>query len=462
MRSPRVFLLFRAIRVLPSAAVAWLLLACMLALIPDGAQAIPLFTSQVGVPRQSCHAGGGFPELTPFGRDFKLRGYTLGSRKGLPLGGSFIASLTRTRSTTGSDPAAFKDNGEVELELAAVYAGGRISDHLGAFAQWNYNGIEHHSGLEMADIRYAREFMLNRTSVLVGATLNNSPTVQDVWNTVPMWRFPSRSSPVAVMPASSPAIDMTLASQVAGLGVYTWVDGRYYLELSAYRTADGPFSVLRAGQPSSTPGGVAALRGYNPYWRFAYERRWGTQSLELGTFGLIVNRYPDNTLAIGATDRYFDPGVDAQYQYIVGDHAFSAQASYIHERQTYHASYPMPVGAGPTPANSSDTLNVVRLKGSYWWRQRYGATLGLFSTLGTADAGLYPAAMGDPAMDSLSNRPNARGMIFELGYMPLQNLRLSAQYTHYQRFNGAASNYDSLGRSASANDALYMYAQFLY
>jgi hypothetical protein len=451
----------RGIRI-QSAMPASLLLAVLITLMPSAAQAIPLFSRQVGVPCSSCHAGGAFPELTPFGRQFKLRGYTLGSRKGLPLSGALIVSETRTRSTAGSDPAAFPHNGQAELELAALYAGGKITDHLGAFAQWNYDGIEHHSALEMADIRYAREFMLKKTSVLVGVTLNNSPTVQDVWNTLPMWSFPNLTSPVGVMPSAVPAIDMTLASQVAGLGVYSWIGGHYYLEVSAYRTADGAFSVLRAGQPTSTPGGVAALQGYNPYWRLAYERDWGVHSLELGTFGLAVDRYPDNTLAYGATNRYRDLGVDAQYQYIAGEHVFSTQVSYVHERQDYRASFPVPVGVGPTPANPTDTLNVVRLKGSYWWRQRYGATLGLFSTRGTADPGLYPAAMGDPAMDSLDHRPNTQGMIFELGYLPVQNLRLSVQYTHYLQFNGAANNYDGLGRRAVANDTLYMYAWLLY
>lgn len=462
MKSQPVFTLSRAKRFLPTVIISWLLFTSLLALIPDSARAIPLFTRQVGVPCQSCHAGGAFPELTPFGRDFKLRGYTLGSRKGLPLSAVFIASVTRTRSTAGSDPAEFPHNGHAELELAALYVGGKITEHTGALVQWNYDGIEHHSSLEMADIRYAREFKLKGNSFVVGASLNNSPTVQDVWNSVPMWSFPNRTSPVGVMSPATPAVDMTLASQVAGLGIYTWVNGRYYLEVSAYRTADGAFSALRTGQPSSTPGGVAALQGYNPYWRFAYERRWGKQSLEFGTFGLIVKRYPDNTLAYGTADRFRDLGIDAQYQYIAGDHVFSAQASYIHERQNYRASYPAPIGVGPTPANPSDTLNVARLKGSYWWRSRYGATLGVFSTRGSADAGLYPAAMGSVPMDSRTNRPNARGAILELGYMPIQNLRLSMQYTHYLEFNGSSANYNGLGRRAAANDTLYLYAWVLY
>ena len=57
------------------AMLASLLLAVLLMLMPSAAQAIPLFSRQVSVPCSSCHAGGSFPELTPFGRQFqKLSG----------------------------------------------------------------------------------------------------------------------------------------------------------------------------------------------------------------------------------------------------------------------------------------------------------------------------------------------------------------------------------------------------
>ena len=48
------------------------------------AQAVPSFARQTGENCVACHTS--FPELTPFGREFKLNGYTLGETKcGLPL-----------------------------------------------------------------------------------------------------------------------------------------------------------------------------------------------------------------------------------------------------------------------------------------------------------------------------------------------------------------------------------------
>src|SRR5215472_1541751 len=40
------------------------------------AQALPSFARQTGQPCGTCHTD--FPALTPFGRSFKLRGYTAG------------------------------------------------------------------------------------------------------------------------------------------------------------------------------------------------------------------------------------------------------------------------------------------------------------------------------------------------------------------------------------------------
>src|SRR5215472_9313114 len=42
----------------------------------DPARAVPSFARQTGQPCGACHTD--FPQLTPFGRSFKLRGYTAG------------------------------------------------------------------------------------------------------------------------------------------------------------------------------------------------------------------------------------------------------------------------------------------------------------------------------------------------------------------------------------------------
>ena len=66
---------FPALRL--SAAIRLLtLVALAIGFSPRQADAIPSFARQTGQPCASCHTA--FPQLTPFGRRFKLGGYTLG------------------------------------------------------------------------------------------------------------------------------------------------------------------------------------------------------------------------------------------------------------------------------------------------------------------------------------------------------------------------------------------------
>ena len=55
-----------------------------MAMMPVTASALPLFNRQTGQNCVACHAGGQFPELTPYGRMFKMTGYTIGERA-LPI-----------------------------------------------------------------------------------------------------------------------------------------------------------------------------------------------------------------------------------------------------------------------------------------------------------------------------------------------------------------------------------------
>jgi len=229
-----------------------------------------------------------------------------------------------------------------------------------------------------------------------------------------------------------------------------------YAELSWYRTANGAFSVLRQGQDSHTDGGVAALKGYNPYWRLAYNREWGASSAMVGAYGMQADRYPSNLDPSTPTDRFRDVAIDAQYQYITDPHTFTAQATYINEKQTYTASFPVTdatgagIGAGPTPANASDTLRTFKAKATYYHDRKYGGSVGYFSTTGSADEGLYGADA-----DGNARKPDSSGFILERDYLPIQYVRLMLQYTAYNKFNGASTNYDGAGRNAKDNNTLF-------
>src|SRR5208283_3830906 len=64
--------------------------------------------------------------------------------------------------------------------------------------------------------------------LVYGVSINNNPTVQDLWNSTPAWRFPYASSAVAPTPTASPLIDGVLAQKVVGATAYAMWDDVVY------------------------------------------------------------------------------------------------------------------------------------------------------------------------------------------------------------------------------------------
>jgi len=105
-----------------AATVATALLPLLLALAPQQAQALPAFARQTGQNCVACHAGGQFPELTPYGRMFKMTGYTIGERA-LPLSMMAVVGGSKVKDTSKSDnpPADFAKNGSVMFSSASLF-----------------------------------------------------------------------------------------------------------------------------------------------------------------------------------------------------------------------------------------------------------------------------------------------------------------------------------------------------
>ncbi|MBU6199820.1 MAG: cytochrome C [Xanthomonadaceae bacterium] len=438
---------------------ALLAVACSaLLLAPDNAQAVPSFARQTGMACEACHTV--FPELTPFGRRFKLNGYvidnlqqvsgmntskeqTLALNQLPPLSMMFQTSYTQTQTAVPDSAVsgAQAKNGQVLFpQQASLFYAGRIAPNLGAFVQFTYNGASGSFGWDNTDIRYAK--MVN-DHFLWGMSFNNNPTVQDLWNTTPAWQTPfDQRSSTAPSRGATTMIDGGLAGAgVAGLSAYASWDNAFYAELGAYRSAPA------AAVIDSTSKNVVNANA--PYWRLAYERQWDRQSWEVGAYGIDANLYPGGGVALtGPTNRYRDWAADSQYEYIGDEHLFTATATYIRENQTLDASY-----ATGASSNLRNNLKTLRLGASYFFRRTYGAALGYFSTAGSADALLYAPALFSGYGNS---RPDTKGWTAELDWVPYENTKLALQYTNYSRFNGAANNYDGSGRNASDNNTLYL------
>ena len=423
---------------------------------PGPAPALPSFARQTGFPCALCHTT--FPELTAYGRAFKLNGYVWGGgdEEHPHVAAMVLPSFTNTEK--GQPPAAaphFGENDNFALDAASLFYGGQVWDKIGAFLQVTYDGIGRRLSIDNTDIRFADSRKVADGDLVYGVTLNNNPTVSDIYNTTPAWGFPYASSGLAPEPAASTLIEGALATQVGGAGTYAMYDDTLYVEAAIYQTM---WKAFQTGLGIDTSG-ESDISGAAPYWRAALQHNWDEDYFSLGTFGMYAALRPSGMDGAG-TDKFTDIGVDLQYQHLDRPHEVTFQTSFIHENQNWDASFPM----GGT-ANPSDVLETFKAKTTYDYDRTYAASAGYFSIFGDSDMGLYAPG---PISGSLNGSPNSNGFIFELDYMPFSwggpefwpwlNAKLSLQYVAYTEFNGASSNYDGFGRDASDNNTLYLSA----
>jgi hypothetical protein len=454
-------------------------------------EAIPVFARQTGQNCVACHAGGQFPELTPYGRIFKLTGYTLGERT-IPLSAMVIASNTHSRNRDdtaqeGNPRADFPKDGSTILAGGSLFVAGKITNNIGAFIQHTYDnysgqstGDSHwvgHTQSDNVDIRIADRFIDPTRDLIIGASLNNNPSVQDVFNSVPAWSFPYQTGLSATQPGFAPKV-ASLGQNVAGTGVYAYWNQLIYAEVAAYRAADrGFWSWMSQG---ITTDQMSMVKGQNPYWRIALTHEWGAHNVMIGALGMNTNQYSDPVIRdAGDTDKFRDIGLDAQYQYMLDPHFVTAQVSYIREHIRYGPSHN---GGNASPFfdetgliaqpnfNDSDNLKFLRAKVSYAYHAKYGGSLAYFNFAGSTNAMNQTAGYDDTGTlvaagshtGNLSGSPATRGVIYEAFWTPVQYVRLGAQATAYSKYNGASTNYDGFGRNAKDNNSLFFYVWGAY
>ncbi|WP_294637048.1 hypothetical protein [uncultured Aquabacterium sp.] len=380
-----------AVTVLSVAAPAW---------------AVPSFARQTGQDCVACHIGGYGPQLTPYGIRFKLGGYTDSDGKGgkVPLSGMVVASYNQFKNDDG------KDTSKTRMSEASIFLAGRLTDQIGAFVQATHDGIERHSAIDQADIRYATPLTLYGKDAILGVSVNNNPTVQDPFNTLPVWSFPYTSSPYGnAMGAEFQGLG-GVEQRVMGTSAYAFVDNRWYGELGLYNTIS-PGVQSRLGLGHADGQELGRLRNA-PYWRLGYMRDLRTQAFSVGLFGFdgtLKDRSSGDRLA-----RFKDLGVDASYQFLgTREHVATVNTSYIRERST-------------DAEGARNTQRDWRLSTSYHFQNTYGGTIGYFR--GT----------------SANGEAGNRGMLYQLDWTPWgkesswmspwANLRVGLQYVAYRRY----------------------------
>ncbi len=444
------------------------------------AQAVPVFARQTGHNCQACHIS--YPELTAYGREFKLNGYTFGEAQPVPLAFAIMAEYTKPSDNQDhgggqlcNSVGASCSNGQIAQW--SLFAGGRVTEELGAFIQYSSNQfILVNGGItgsqDNTEFRYAHRFSTGKSTMeddsVVGLIFNNNVTMQDVWHSASAWRFPwFPYNAVSFGPKAGALISSdALGHRAVGLGAYTWIQKNWYAELSLYKSPwSGPFSWMVNGNGGYNSGAATAgsngmnpsdlIDRYAPYYRLAYSRDWGYHSFEVGVFGMHSKLYYDpNQPDTANIEEYRDTVVDVQYQFNKNEPwVYTTSASWTHES---NSNSPQMVADG-LATNSGNTVNEFHIRGTAYYDRTYGVTLAYSSISGSSDPALYGSLTLNPTSNSgnsATGDPKTNYWELELNYLPLQDMRFSLYYLKYGKLNGGNSNFDGMGNNASGQNTI--------
>jgi hypothetical protein len=362
----------------------------------------------------------------------------------LPLSVMLETSLSGTKSP---QPTTQNWNFEFPQDIS-LFLAGAWAEHLGSFLQITYSAQDDHFGMDNTDIRYANKRQLDGKELVYGLTLNNNPTIEDLWNSTPGWGYPFIASDSVPNPTAKPIIDGALGQDVAGIGGYTMWNQHLYAVGTLYRSDH-----IGSSQPTNGAGASYNIRGVAPYWRVAWQQNGAKDNLEIGAYGIHMQSTPG--AITGPEDGYTDFGPDVQYDLTIHrKDVLSLRGSFVRENSSLVAS-----DANGTANQIAHHLNSGNANVEYHLGNRYSGAFGWFMTTGTTDSFFYSQS---PLSGSLNGSPRSAGYSANLSYWPLQNVDLAVQYTGYTRFNGAANNYDGAGRNASDNNTVYLLARFLF
>ncbi len=421
--------------------------ASMPMLISTPARAVPSFARQTGLACEACHTIP--PELTAFGRRFKLNAFTMTTKPPLISdiddhkrntvfltdipGISILLQATYDHwnrpppDTNVAGANAQSDTFQFPQQMSIMYAGA-VSDHVGAWMQLTYLQNTGTLGIDNNDIRYSGHTENN--DWVWGTTLNNNPSFQDVWNTGSAYRIPyfptqtlwSATQPITGTGPRAP-LYTAFAGLAAGLGAYVWYKDSVYLELTEYHSAKSGSATATEDSSNLNVGG-GTIDNWAPYWRAAYERDWGYNSVMIGTSGMyskfVQSVFAGQTISPGNYNTYTDVTADWQYQYNGQHNIFSFLGHFTHETENNNPNLV------PTYfSNSTDHLEQLAVTAEYYYDRTYGGLINFVRTTGTPD----------PAFNGGNGSPANQYEVFELDYLPWFNTRLLLQYNLYNVVN---------------------------
>lgn len=156
-----------------------------------------------------------------------------------------IESYTHTQedqdpNVEGSATEGFSKNNNLVMQELSGFLAGKLVDHVGAFAQVTYSEVGKETSLDNTGFRFATDNLFGEGSIF-GVSLNNNPTIQDPFNTLPAWRFPYTSSEFGPGPDVGVMLDDGVAGHVFGTTAYALFANGLYAEFGGYHALSEGF-----------------------------------------------------------------------------------------------------------------------------------------------------------------------------------------------------------------------------
>jgi hypothetical protein len=393
----------------------------------QNANALPTFARQTGVSCAVCH-NGNFAALTPFGRNFKLHGYTMttektvekkaseGSSEQLSLptlpGLSAMMQISLTHTKKGSSGT---QNNQVQApEQLSLFLAGRLNNKMGIFSQATMDNTGAW-GLDNTDIRYADSAVLSGKSLDYGFTFDNSPTVGDLWNSTPTWGYPYQGGT-----SDTPSIlDGDATGGKVGVGAYGMLDNQFYGKFALYKS-----------EAQQAQAGNTVISNAAPYWRLAWQQNVGGGYLMLGTYGMFAKVIPSaiatDTGIGGPEGKYLTTALDFQYERpLAGENSLVAHGSFTREKRSDLAN------DGSISVGNSPTYKYTKLDMELNMAGRYRPGVSIFNTSTGAD------------------KVDNTGYQLNMEYFLSENVQFQATYSGYTKKDGSTTN-------ASDNNQIYL------
>ena len=436
------------------------------------ARAVPSFAAQTGQPCQTCHIGALGPQLTPYGRNFKIKGYTLTGGEGI-MSKVHLALWVQTEySSIQKDipPAGitpdFGKNNNFFINAVSLFYAGRITDHVGTFLQVSWDNVGKALAQDNSDIRVIGAGRPFGHDVDYGVSFNNAPGWSDPYNSNYLWGYSYISNGIAPAPNASPILGGAVQDNSLGIVGYAWIDQHIYVDLGGYESQPPGFQKIFGeayGPGSST--------GIEPWASLTYAWFWGNSNAHLGSHFFYGRFNP--TTNIRSTDgefghdSYADIMISNGYQYIDDENlnVFTIDGFYDYEDQQLQGSSAL-LNPNISSSRAANRLNEYKEWATYYYKETYGATVAVDKIWGNRNQLLYNTG-ADDASGSIKGSPNSTSFTVEADWVPFGkpdsfvhpflNWKLGLQYTMYTQFNGSGRNYDGFGRNASDNNTIFLF-----